>query len=35
VLLKVFRGKVNEVSWVMWLFAILLMLAKVLQALNI
>ncbi len=35
VLLKVFRGKLGEISWVMWLFAALLVLAKVLQALNI
>jgi adenine/guanine/hypoxanthine permease len=32
VVLKVFTGKVRDISWVMWLFAVLLLLAKVLDA---
>jgi len=32
VVLKVLRGRAREVSWVMWLFAALLILAKVLDA---
>ena len=32
VVLKTLRGRLREVSWVMWLFAILLIVAKVLQA---
>ena len=32
VVLKVLTGKIREVSWVMWLFAILLLAAKVLDA---
>jgi xanthine/uracil/vitamin C permease (AzgA family) len=32
VLLKVFTGRVREIHWVMWAFAILLILAKVLDA---
>jgi len=35
VLLKALSGRIREVSWVMWLFAVLLVLAKVLQALNV
>ena len=35
VILKVARGKFNEVSWVMWGFAGLLVLAKVLEAMNL
>ncbi|HUY76361.1 MAG TPA: NCS2 family permease [Ktedonobacterales bacterium] len=34
VVLKVVRGKIREVSWVMWLFAALLVLAKVLDAIS-
>jgi adenine/guanine/hypoxanthine permease len=32
VLLKVFTGRAREIHWVMWVFAILLILAKVLDA---
>jgi len=35
VILKAIRGRIAEVSWVMWLFAGLLVLAKVLQALHV
>jgi AGZA family xanthine/uracil permease-like MFS transporter len=35
VVLKALTGRIREVSWVMWLFAVLLVLAKVLQALNV
>lgn len=35
VVLKVLTGRIREVSWVMWLFAVLLLIAKVLDALNI
>ena len=35
VVLKTVRGKANEVSWVMWLFAALLLLAKILDAANL
>lgn len=34
VVLKVVRGRIREVSWVMWLFAALLILAKVLDAVS-
>jgi hypothetical protein len=33
--LKTLTGKIREVSWVMWLFAILLIIAKVLDAANL
>jgi AGZA family xanthine/uracil permease-like MFS transporter len=32
VVLKSLSGRVREVSWVMWLFAALLLLAKILDA---
>ncbi|MGZ3585356.1 MAG: NCS2 family permease, partial [Ktedonobacterales bacterium] len=35
VLLKAGTGRIREVSWVMWLFAALLLLAKLLDAANI
>lgn len=35
VLLKLFAGRVREISWVMWLFAALLLLAKLLDAAHI
>ncbi|SRR5579875_166364 len=35
VILKVVRGRIREVSWVMWVFAGLLVLAKVLDAINL
>jgi AGZA family xanthine/uracil permease-like MFS transporter len=35
VVLKALTGRFREISWVMWLFAILLMLAKILEALNL
>jgi AGZA family xanthine/uracil permease-like MFS transporter len=35
VVLKTLTGKIREVSWVMWLFAILLIIAKVLDAANL
>ncbi|HEX6540598.1 MAG TPA: NCS2 family permease [Ktedonobacterales bacterium] len=35
VVLKVLTGKVREISWVMWLFAVLLLVAKFLDAANL
>lgn len=35
VVLKVLTGKMRDISWVMWLFALLLILAKVLDAVNL
>ncbi len=35
VILKLIRGRIREVSWVMWLFAALLILAKVLDAVHL
>lgn len=35
VILKVATGRIREVSWVMWLFAALLLLAKVLDAMHL
>ena len=35
VVLKVLTGKIRDVSWVMWLFAILLLIAKILDAASL
>jgi AGZA family xanthine/uracil permease-like MFS transporter len=35
VVLKTVTGRWREVSWVMWLFAVLLLVAKVLDALHL